>query len=309
MVGVPRGPASPLEHLVRSRRLARGTETLDDDGRAGDLVGGVVPNVLFQPPEFDAGYLRNHAAGGAPDIQVRFQVQVVARGRFRPVLGAAHPDLLQHRERLVDGTEGHAWVLFLDDQVDVFGRRMTPGLLEGLEHRPALGGQGVPRAAELLSEVLYQHLGHLYGDVRSVTIPIPKFTTRHPPCGGVPLAQDVAFYRRFGEPLAPVAQRLRAASETAAGLRLPRGERLFAGIRVPGRSSPAAPEARTDRPELGGDPGSARRDLRRRPSSRGGIAPPEPGRRVGRARGAAPGAPRLQGAWRPGGRLPPGPRR
>src|ERR687893_2170548 len=52
-----------------------------------------------------------------------------------------------------------------------------------------------------------------------VTIPILESIIRHPLCGGVPLAQDVAFYRRFGEPLAPVAQRLRAAPKTAAGLR------------------------------------------------------------------------------------------
>src|SRR5215212_9726100 len=92
---------------------------------------------------------------------MRFQVKVVARGRLRPMLGADHPDLLEHRERLVDGPERHAGVSFLDGQVDILGRGMPPGLFEGLEDRPALGCQRVPRPAELVPDVLVQHAGSL----------------------------------------------------------------------------------------------------------------------------------------------------
>src|SRR5215203_5913217 len=94
---------------------------------------------------------------------MRFQVKVVARGRLRPMLGADHPDLLQYRERLVDGPERHAGIPFLDDQVDILRRGMPPDLFKGLEDRPALGGQRVPRPAELGPDVFFEHVGSLVG--------------------------------------------------------------------------------------------------------------------------------------------------
>src|SRR5215207_11709065 len=97
---------------------------------------------------------------------------------------------------------------------------MPPGLVERVEHRPTLRGQGVPRPPELLPDIWLQHAGHLYHSVQSVTIPIPESIIRHPPRSGVTLVQDVRPDRRTGEPVAPPAQRLRAPPETAARLRL-----------------------------------------------------------------------------------------
>jgi hypothetical protein len=76
------------------------------------------------------------------------------------VLGLYDPDLLQHAERLVDGAEGHARVLLLDEQVDVFGGRVAPALAERLENRLALRGQRVAGPAEPLAYVPLQRAAH-----------------------------------------------------------------------------------------------------------------------------------------------------
>src|SRR5215212_5847880 len=105
---------------------------------------------------------------------------------------------------------------------------MPPGLVERVEHGPTLSGKSVARPSELLPDIWLQHAGHLYHGVQSVTIPIPESIIRHPPCGGVTLVQDVRPDRRTGEPVAPVAQRLRAPPEAAARIRLFGGGRVLA---------------------------------------------------------------------------------
>ena len=77
------------------------------------------------PPKIHAGDLGDLAAARAPDVQVRLDVQVVARGGFGPVLGAYDAYFLQYGEGLVDRAERHARVLALDDQVHVLGGRVS----------------------------------------------------------------------------------------------------------------------------------------------------------------------------------------
>src|ERR687893_1337289 len=140
---------------------AGGAEALDHDRGALHLVRGGGPDALLEAVEMDPGNLGDLAATQAPDVEVGAHVQVVAGRGLRPVLGLYDPDLLQHAERLVDGAEGHARVLLLDEQVDVLGRGVTAALAQGLEDGLALRGQRVARPAKPLAYVRLQRGAHV----------------------------------------------------------------------------------------------------------------------------------------------------
>src|SRR4028118_2425571 len=138
-----------------------GAEALDYHRGPRHLVGSGGPDALLQVLEADVRHLGDLAAVQTADVQVRAHVQVVARRGLGPVLGLYYPDLLQHAERLVDGAEGNARVLPLDEQVHVLGRRVTPALAQSLEHRLALRGQRVAGPAEPLAYVPLQRGAHV----------------------------------------------------------------------------------------------------------------------------------------------------
>jgi hypothetical protein len=134
----------PSETSVLALCLAERADTLDDEGRVCDLVGGILLNACHEVPTFHVEYLSNLAALRAPDIVMGFCLKIVADRRLRPVLGFDQADLLQYRERLVNRAERHLGIPLLDEEVDFLGRWVPIVVLERLEYGTPLGGQGIP---------------------------------------------------------------------------------------------------------------------------------------------------------------------